>query len=228
MANLKLMTDATKVKLITLKDLIKMRYSKLKDEQKENVYLTHDNEGRPFKVTVDTKDKTVTIVHLKRSFKFNYNNSSVKLSDYIDEWIQPIPYKKLFIGKGYKIYDEKTDESKIYYDGDWHIGSNILVQVEPTGYIYICDKITEFSTKEEITDLYSYVGNNDVVYSFAVSENYVYDLSSQEKILTIKRSDIESTIDSTLNITKVGGISVIGDQNLVCPRLDFCTLRSCS
>jgi len=219
------MADTSEVKLIKLKELIEMRYFKLKDEQKENVYFTHDNEGRPFKVTVDPKKKTLSVAHIKNSFKFNYNEPSVKISDYADNWITDLSYEKIFIGKGYKLYDEKTDESKIYYDGDWNVGNSILIQIKQNEYMKVGCNVIGFSTKEKITDLHSYVGNNDVVYSFAVSETYVYNLNGQ-KISIIKRSDIEPTINSTLDIVNIDGMSELENQMLLCPRLNFCTLGS--
>jgi hypothetical protein len=74
-------------------------------------------------------------------------------------------YKKIFIGKNSKKYG--------LYDKPY-TGSSILVEVGESEYIYICDKIVKFNTKEPITKFYSIMGNNFVVYPFALTESYAY------------------------------------------------------
>lgn len=74
-------------------------------------------------------------------------------------------YKKIFIGKNSKKYGP--------YDKPY-LGSSILVEIGYLEYIYICETIFKFKTKEPVTKFYSTMGNNFVVYPFALTENYAY------------------------------------------------------
>lgn len=74
-------------------------------------------------------------------------------------------YKKIFIGKNSKKYGPYT---KLF------TGSSILVQINDLEYVYICDKIFSFKTKEPVNKFYSIMGNNFVVYPFALTDNYAY------------------------------------------------------
>lgn len=74
-------------------------------------------------------------------------------------------YQKVFIGKNSKKYGP--------YDKPF-TGSSILVQINDLEYVYICDKIFSFKTKEPVNKFYSIMGNSSVVYPFALTENYAY------------------------------------------------------
>jgi hypothetical protein len=74
-------------------------------------------------------------------------------------------YKNIFIGKNSKKYGP--------YDKPY-IGSSILVEIEDLEYIYISETIFKFKTKETITRFYSTMGNNFIVYPFALTRNYAY------------------------------------------------------
>lgn len=53
------------------------------------------------------------------------------------------------------------------------INSSVL-EIGPNKYVFIGDKLYEFDTPEPIIDYSSPIGNNDVPYPFALSENYIY------------------------------------------------------
>lgn len=74
-------------------------------------------------------------------------------------------YKKIFIGKNSKKY---SSYDKLF------TGSSILVKIGELEYIYICDRIVKFNTKEPIEKFYSIMGNDFFVYPFALTESYAY------------------------------------------------------
>lgn len=74
-------------------------------------------------------------------------------------------YKNIFIGKNSKKY---SSYDKLF------TGSSILVKTGELEYIYICDKIVKFNTKEPIEKFYSIMGNDFFVYPFALTESYAY------------------------------------------------------
>ena len=57
-------------------------------------------------------------------------------------------------------------------------GNSILLSLGKNKYVFIGQKIIEFTTKKDkIIDFVSPVGNNDVPYPFAIGEKYVYSFS---------------------------------------------------
>ncbi len=92
------------------------------------------------------------------------NTKSIYIVDK-EEFIHKINYKNIFIGKNSKKYSSYTKP---------FTGSSILIEIKQNNYIYIRDKIYNFTTKEPIIKFYSTMGNNFVVYPFALTENYVY------------------------------------------------------
>ncbi len=74
-------------------------------------------------------------------------------------------YKKVFIGKNSKKYGP--------YDKPY-TGSSILVEIAHLEYIYICDRVFKFKTKEPINKFVSTMGNGFCVYPFALTEHYAY------------------------------------------------------
>lgn len=83
-------------------------------------------------------------------------------------------YKNIFIGKNSKKYGP--------YDKPF-IGSSILVEIGDLEYIYICETVFKFKTKEPIISFYSTMGNNFVVYPFALTQNYAYLINENVYIL---------------------------------------------
>jgi hypothetical protein len=102
-------------------------------------------------------------------YKVNVQKTKIIIIDLDnDKEIEIKNYKNIFIGKNSKKYG--------IYDKSF-TGSSILVQIKDLEYIYICSEIKRFKTKEPINKYYSIMGNNYVVYPFALSENYVYLLA---------------------------------------------------
>jgi hypothetical protein len=76
-------------------------------------------------------------------------------------------YNKVFVGKSTDKYDKRYAKKPF-------TGCSILVEIKQLEYIYICDKIFKFKTKEPINSYVSQMGNSFVVYPFALTDNYVY------------------------------------------------------
>lgn len=120
-----------------------------RDRISNKSYLIHDNGASPFKVVVS-----------KNSIKiYIYKNSDAKIKEYD---ILLLTFSK-FIGYWYG-YDI------LYHDH----GNSILIQLTTTQYIYVGSEIKSFETSEEILDYISPLGNSDVPYPVAYSDNYVY------------------------------------------------------
>ena len=74
---------------------------------------------------------------------------------------------KTFIGKSPKC--KNADGYGKYFDGN-----SILLNIAKNKYIWICEQIIKFTTKEPIVEFYSLIGHNDVPYPVAFSKNYAY------------------------------------------------------
>ena len=129
---------------------------------KKSEYLIHDNGGRPFK-TVLTKD-TVS-VYKKRKLTKEEDNNWEEVYDTIPydvAVVKPTKYIKVFVGKD-KEWLRKSFE-----------GSSILVQLTKKKYLSIGSIIYTFEIDEDIVGYYSQVGNNDVMYPYAIGEKNTY------------------------------------------------------
>jgi len=76
-------------------------------------------------------------------------------------------FKNIFIGKS-------TNKYGSGYAKKPFTGCSILVEIKELEYVYICDKIFKFKTKEPINKFVSQMGNSFVVYPFALTDNYAY------------------------------------------------------
>jgi len=112
-------------------------------------YLIHDNGGTPFKVIVSNDNIKI----------YTYKDSDTKIKEY-DVLLLTFPK---FTGYWYG-YD------MLYHDH----GNSILIQLTPNQYVYVGSVIQSFETSEEILDYMSPLGNSDVPYPVAYSDNYVY------------------------------------------------------
>lgn len=126
-------------------------------------YFTHDNGGRPFYVK-PRADGTITV------FRAKYDKKAEELPKYgplYDKVVCTIPaYEKLWVGANKGKYANK-------YEGE-NVGSSLLVHVHGNKYIYIGDRIIEFTAPELITEYHGIMGNSDVVYAFAKGDKNTY------------------------------------------------------
>jgi len=111
-------------------------------------YYTQHNGATPYRV----------IINDKHVYVFSQENGSLALDT---------KYDKIFIGKNVAKY--------AVYKGSY-TGSTILIELN-NKYILISNKIYEFETKEPIIKFVSIMGNSNVPYPFALTQNYAYCLN---------------------------------------------------
>lgn len=127
--------------------------------------MIHDNGGRPFKV-VQGPSKTVKI------YKATYENED----DYDEEPAYTKMIKeysnieKLFVGKS--PLNEMTGFSGGH--GPSFDGNSLLLSLPGNRYVFIGQRVYEFTPPEPIEKYYSSVGNSDVPYPVALSKSYAY------------------------------------------------------
>ena len=130
-------------------------------------YFIHDNGGRPFLVYV-AGNKVWIYKHSKEIIvedQKDFDNPK-----YYTELVKEYTAKQVFIGKSPK--NEMTKYSGGH--GPKFTGNSILLKIGDKRYVSIGWTIYEFSTKDEITEYYSPVGNSDVPYPVAIGTDYVY------------------------------------------------------
>lgn len=115
-------------------------------------YQTHWNGARPNLVVVAAN----TLIILK-------NNGDNKF----DELVLKIDkYTKLFIGTNTNKFDG--------YYSEKFIGNSILIEIKPKEYIFIGKDVYKFITETPIIKYYSIMGNSDIPYPFAISQDKIY------------------------------------------------------
>lgn len=113
-------------------------------------YEIHDNGGRPFKV-IANEDGINIYTYATWNENPKYDVLLLTIKKFIGFW------------PGF--------DTGIYTTSH---GNSVLIQETKTQYIYIGSEIYRFETSEEISDFISPIGNSDVPYPVAYSENYVY------------------------------------------------------
>lgn len=120
-------------------------------------YQIHDNGGRPF--ICDIKGKTIQILKAIRADQYSYK---IKNNEIVYQPFKKINIQKAFVGKDDKL-GKKFD------------GNSILAKIKNNNYLACVGfQIFQFQAPEQIINYYSQVGNNDVPYPVAESENYLY------------------------------------------------------
>ena len=138
---------------------------KLNKKQKPEIYLTHDNGGRVFKVEIE--GKLIKIL----------------LAD--GDWRLEIKSEQIFIGKS--PFNEMTKFSG--GSGPEFDGNSILIKTEGKNYYFVGEVIYQFTALSTIVEFCSPVGNSDVPYAWARDDlNNIYLMS--EKMLILGNSSI--------------------------------------
>lgn len=122
-----------------------------------NIFDIHFNGGRPFRVEIDTNKHNIIIY---------------KINDDIDENGENV-YNQLKIVKKYEYVFVPHDSVYGFH------GNTILIELYDKVYMYIGERIYTFQTREKIIDYKSPMGNSDVPYPFATSENYYYLMNEE-------------------------------------------------
>jgi len=163
------------------KKLIKMKLSNTfipinKLTSKNNYYITHDNGRRPFRIKANNEG----------IFVYTYKNRE-EMNNY--------DYTKLLF---------KTNKFIGYWSGfdtsifEFH-GNSMLIQLSEYEYVHIGCEIFSFNTHEIINDFISPVGNSDVPYPVAYSNNYVYFFLEKQYV----ELEILNTKPSVANAEKI-------------------------
>lgn len=124
---------------------------------KPKEYMVHDNGGRPFKVLID-----------KHSIKI-YTHEFYNKPDKLGNDFGPKNYTKLL--KTINSYEGVFIGSDM---GRFGLGNSILVHVKDRQYIFIGWNVVQIETKEPIISYVSPIGNSDVPYPYAISNNHYY------------------------------------------------------
>lgn len=157
-----------------MSDPDRTRVVPLKNKPEGDLYFTHDNGGRPFAVYITKTQAQVYTVDNKNHFTWSED------WDVKDKWtlytkcVGTFKIRNAFIGE--------SDPIKNHHPaGDWGKGNSILLELDNDishTYVMIGFCVYQFETRERIHTLHSPVGNNDVPYPVAESENnYFFTLS---------------------------------------------------
>jgi hypothetical protein len=121
------------------------------------IYYTLHNGDKPFKVDVFANH---VVVYKTNNEKNRRTKKALKG--------RTIRFTRIFVGKNSKKYGTYSQP---------FTGSAILLEDKKNKYVYIGEKMFSFTTVEPIKQFYATMGNNFVVYPFALTENYVYLLT---------------------------------------------------
>ncbi len=146
----------------------KKKWEKLKGKVKK--YATQDNGSNPFLVVISENKiiifKATDLYENDKKLRKKMFNEEIKFEPW-SECMKIDKFTKVFIGKNSKKYTCCPNYGSF-------TGNSILVELKPLKYIFIGHVITSFVTKEPIVKYESVMGNNDVPYPFALTENYIY------------------------------------------------------
>jgi len=159
----------------------------IKTEQIET-YFTHYNGDRPFKIiirTPDKKDKNNKNIEIYKKIGFNSDSPEQRYEHkFIYDTIPILKFSNfkntdIFIGKSTR--NKLTQKSGGY--GKKYKGNTILICVGELKYIYVCDKIIEFTSFSYIRYYDSSIGNNNIPYPYAVDKNNNYYLITEDVVI---------------------------------------------
>jgi len=89
-------------------------------------------------------------------------------------------YRDIFIGKSPK---DKIDGNYSGGYGRKFFGNSILIEINHLQYVWIGNRIIEFTSQASIKKFVSPVGNNDVVYPYAIDVDNMYYLMIENTIV---------------------------------------------
>jgi hypothetical protein len=139
----------------------------------KNEYYIHDNGSRPFKVHI--KNKNIYIYKGDYAFGKYYYEPYLKVPRH-SAFIGANPPASVLVkpGIGLKNYP----------------GNTILLEYENGNYLFIERDLYVFKPDNKIKYFYSYVGNNDVPYAYAIDDKYTYLFAYRIKIAnTLLKAD---------------------------------------
>ncbi len=152
------------------------------DKIKGKKYKIHDNGGRPFQVFIN---KEFVLVYKQVDSGEDENGDWKIIYSKFPSLVFLNP-KRVFIGDSPR--NKMTEFGGGY--GPKFDGNSILVNTDDNNYVYIGPEIYSFTSKSEIVEYVSHVGNNDVPYPYAIDKDGNIYLMLEEVIL-IKRGKLE-------------------------------------
>jgi hypothetical protein len=140
-----------------------VRHKAKEIQTKGKTYETLDNGGRPFLVDIDGMNVTV-FVNEKEDRDYGKRIWSKKVLD-------------VFVGDPKPSYDDGYQL--------WNKGTSVLVKIGPERYVFIGNRIFEFSVEkgDTIVKYYTPTGNSAVPYPYAVGKNNTYIMTSDLEII---------------------------------------------
>ena len=160
------------------------------------MYYTHDNGGNPFLVYI-TKNKVVVyseynpLYYIWESDWKNMKDGEMwpYYTNRVIEFENPI---KVWIGE--------SDPVENYHPkGNWSLGNSILIQLSPQKYYFIGDSIFSFTSRSPIIRYESPVGNNDVPYPIAFTENRLFFMPDEISYIIPEDYNEKTPIEITMD-----------------------------
>lgn len=143
------------------------------DRQVSGTYVTHDNGGRAFQVTIDGDRRRALVEYFRDPSDDENSENSHEQVDHRRRL--NVLYRKVWLSHGEYLYDGESPEEE-------NRGACVLLETSHNQYTYIGSTVYTFQTPEPIEKLYAMIGNSDVVYSVARSERFSYDLTDRHQV----------------------------------------------
>lgn len=184
----------------TTKDILsqtKKEYAKIKIKLKGiRSYYIHDNYEKPVLVYIDTKKFRAHVYKRNSDVKSildTMDDDEYNKKKYYTKEVDSFKYSEVFIGKSPKNNTTKFSGGH----GKEFNGNTILFKIGKNKYRHVTNnRIYTFTPKEHINEFYSLIGNNDVPYPFALTNDYAY-LLIENKYISKSEFDIIENIDWT-------------------------------
>jgi len=159
-------------------------------------YQTHHNYNRPFLVEVNIEKKEIDV------YKLMYDETVKK--HIIDVYKGFYKYKNIWIGNG-PVVPTKVGTSK-GLKSEKYPGHAILAQLTNGDMLFIGNKVFTFKmlSADKPEKFISYVGNNDVPYSYLVGKTHTY-LLQEEVAIDSEKLDSKEDAYKQYYVDKVPG-----------------------
>ncbi len=150
-------------------------------------FFIHDNGGQPFKIVLHPNGEKMLDVFVGKY------QPVAPYWDYSNHW-KTFEYEEIFIGQG-------TYDSTEYCDYSYGNAVLILLKSVPSlQYVYIGQRIVQFTAEAHIDKFVSTIGNQDVPYSYARDKNcghYFFQVGFYRSLAHLVRSsDIPDDISN--------------------------------
>lgn len=144
----------------------------MSNKKLKRCYFIHDNGGKPFKVCNYSNDTlSIFINKLRTEDDHSEYRNETKIYNNDEETDVYKLWKSFYY---HKIWIPKDTGRNAAANSKSGVGNSILIQTANNKYIFIGSKILEFTTKIPIVDFQSPIGNSDVPYPYArTNDSYI-------------------------------------------------------